>query len=44
MKGSIANAYTQEHKDLIDLIRSSKPIVELRRMADSSLVAVRKQS
>jgi myo-inositol 2-dehydrogenase/D-chiro-inositol 1-dehydrogenase len=40
MKGSIADAYRQEHKDLIDSIRASKPIVELRQMADSSLVGV----
>ena len=40
MKGSIADAYKQEHKDLIDSIRAGKPIVELRQMADSSLVAV----
>ena len=40
MKGSIADAYKQEHKDLIDSIRSGKPIVELRQMADSSLVGV----
>ncbi|MFM8635214.1 MAG: Gfo/Idh/MocA family protein [Planctomycetia bacterium] len=39
-KGSIADAYKQEHKDLIDSIRAGKPIVELRQMADSSLVAV----
>jgi predicted dehydrogenase len=40
MKGSIADAYKQEHKDLVDSIRAGKPIVELRQMADSSLVAV----
>ena len=40
MKGSIADAYKQEHKALIDSIRSGKPIVELRQMADSSLVGV----
>jgi predicted dehydrogenase len=40
MKGSIADAYKQEHKDLIDSIRVKKPIVELRQMADSSLVGV----
>jgi len=40
MKGSIADAYRQEHKDLVDSIRVGKPIVELRQMADSSLVAV----
>lgn len=40
MKGSIAAAYKQEHKDLVDSIRDGKPIVELRQMADSSLVAV----
>ena len=40
MKGSIADAYKQEHKDLIDSIRAGKPIVELRQTADSSLAAV----
>jgi hypothetical protein len=40
MKGSMADAYQQEHKDLIDSIRSGKPIVELKQMADSSLVGV----
>ncbi len=40
MKGSIADAYKQEHKDLIDSIRSGTPIVELKQTADSSLTAV----
>jgi myo-inositol 2-dehydrogenase/D-chiro-inositol 1-dehydrogenase len=40
MKGSIADAYKREHKDLIDSIRAGKPIVELRQMADSSLMGV----
>ncbi|MFY9255457.1 MAG: Gfo/Idh/MocA family oxidoreductase [Fuerstiella sp.] len=40
MKGSIADAYKQEHKDLIDSIRAGKPIVELKQTADSSLTAV----
>jgi len=40
MKGSIADAYRQEHKDLIDSIRAGSPIVELRQTADSSLVAI----
>ena len=40
MKGSIADAYKQEHKALIDSIRSGKPIIELKQMADSSLVGV----
>ncbi len=40
MKGSIAEAYKQEHKDLVDSIRSGTPIVELAQTADSSLVAV----
>jgi len=40
MKGSIADAYKQEHKALIDSIRAGKPIVELKQMADSSLVGV----
>ncbi len=38
--GSIADAYRQEHKDLIDSIRRGEPIVELAQTADSSLVAV----
>jgi len=40
MKGSIADAYRQEHKDLIDSIRAGKPIVELKQTAESSLTAV----
>ena len=40
MAGSIADAYKQEHKDLVESIRAGTPIVELRQMADSSLVAV----
>jgi myo-inositol 2-dehydrogenase/D-chiro-inositol 1-dehydrogenase len=40
MKGSIADAYQQEHKDLIDSIRNGTPIVELKQTADSSLTAV----
>jgi myo-inositol 2-dehydrogenase/D-chiro-inositol 1-dehydrogenase len=40
MAGSIAAAYRQEHRDLVDSIRAERPIVELRQMADSSLVAV----
>ena len=40
MKGSIADAYKQEHKDLIDSIRNGTPIVELKQTADSSLTAV----
>ncbi|MEI7781444.1 MAG: Gfo/Idh/MocA family oxidoreductase [Planctomycetota bacterium] len=40
MPGSIADAYKQEHRDLIDSIRAGKPIVELRQTADSSLTAV----
>ena len=40
MKGSIADAYRQEHKDLVDSIRGGKPIVELKQTADSSLTAV----
>ncbi len=40
MKGSIGDAYKQEHKDLIDSIRSGKPIVELKETANSSLTAV----
>lgn len=40
MKGDIGSAYKQEHKDLIDSIRSGKPIVELAETAMSSLTAV----
>jgi predicted dehydrogenase len=40
MKGSLAAAYQQEHKHLIDSIRAGRPIVELVQTADSSLVAV----
>jgi predicted dehydrogenase len=40
MKGSIADAYRQEHKDLVDSIRAGKPIVELKTTAASSLTAV----
>lgn len=40
MAGSIADAYKQEHKVLVDSIRAGRPIVELRQMANSSLVAV----
>ena len=40
LEGSIADAYRQEHKDLIDSIRSGEPIVELLETAKSSLTAV----
>jgi predicted dehydrogenase len=40
MAGSIADAYKQEHKDLVDSIRAGTPIVELAQLADSSLTAV----
>lgn len=40
MEGSIADAYKQEHKDLIDSIRAGKPIVELEETSKSSLTAV----
>lgn len=40
MKGRIADAYQQEHKDLIDAVRSNQPIVELKQTAESSLTAV----
>ncbi|MEZ6087280.1 MAG: Gfo/Idh/MocA family oxidoreductase [Pirellulaceae bacterium] len=40
MDGSIADAYKQEHRDLIDSIRNGQPIVELKQTADSSLTAV----
>lgn len=38
--GDIGAAYRQEHKDLVDSIRSGTPIVELKQTADSSLTAV----
>ncbi|MEM8911558.1 MAG: Gfo/Idh/MocA family oxidoreductase [Planctomycetota bacterium] len=40
MKGNIGAAYEQEHKDLVDAIRSDQPIVELAETANSSLIAV----
>ena len=40
MDGDISSAYKQEHKDLIDSIRAGKPIVELRKTAESSMTAV----
>ncbi len=40
MEGSIGAAYQQEHKDLVDSIRSGNPIVELKDTAESSLTAV----
>jgi hypothetical protein len=40
MEGSIAAAYKQDHKDLVDSVRTGKPIVEIRQLADSSMVAV----
>ncbi|MFM7205680.1 MAG: Gfo/Idh/MocA family protein [Planctomycetaceae bacterium] len=40
MAGSIADAYKQEHKELVDSIRAGRPIVELRQLADSSMVAI----
>ncbi|MCH2115433.1 MAG: Gfo/Idh/MocA family oxidoreductase [Pirellulales bacterium] len=39
-EGNIADAYKQEHKDLVDSIRDAKPIVELLDTANSSLTAV----
>lgn len=39
LQGSIADAYKQEHKDLVDSIRSGNPIVELNETADASLTA-----
>ena len=38
--GKILDAYKQEHKDLVDSIRSGKPVVELKQTADSSMVAI----
>jgi myo-inositol 2-dehydrogenase/D-chiro-inositol 1-dehydrogenase len=40
MGGKISDAYRQEHKDLVDSIRSGRPIVELKQTADSSMVAI----
>jgi myo-inositol 2-dehydrogenase / D-chiro-inositol 1-dehydrogenase len=40
MKGDLSLAYQQEHKDLVDSIRNSSPIVELEETAKSSLTAV----
>ena len=40
MKGDISAAYQQEHKDLVDAIRSNQPIVEFAETARSSLTAV----
>ena len=40
MEGDIRAAYRQEHKDLIDAVRSGQPIVEFKETADSSLTAV----
>ncbi len=40
MPGDIGAAYKQEHKDLVDSIRSDKRIVEFRETAESSLTAV----
>jgi myo-inositol 2-dehydrogenase/D-chiro-inositol 1-dehydrogenase len=40
MKGNIGAAYQQEHKDLVDSIRSGTPIVELQETANSSLTAI----
>lgn len=40
MKGSLADAYKQEHADLVASIRADKPICELLETADSSLTAV----
>jgi myo-inositol 2-dehydrogenase/D-chiro-inositol 1-dehydrogenase len=40
MKGSIADAYGREHKDLVDSIRAAAPIVEFKQLAESSLTAV----
>jgi predicted dehydrogenase len=40
MKGDIGAAYKQEHKDLVDSVRSGQPIVEFKETADSSLTAV----
>ena len=40
MKGDIAAAYKQEHKDLVDSILNEEPIVELEQTAQSSMTAV----
>ncbi|KAA1259312.1 putative oxidoreductase YcjS [Rubripirellula obstinata] len=39
MKGDLSAAYQQEHKVLVNAIRSGKPIVELRETSESSLTA-----
>ncbi|MEM9586045.1 MAG: Gfo/Idh/MocA family oxidoreductase [Planctomycetota bacterium] len=40
IKGSISDAYKQEHKDLVDSVVQGKPIVEFKQTAESSLTAV----
>ena len=40
MEGDLSAAYKQEHKVLVDAVRSGNPIVELRETADSSMTAV----
>ncbi|MDA8746211.1 Gfo/Idh/MocA family oxidoreductase [Rubripirellula amarantea] len=40
MEGDLSAAYKQEHKDLVDAVRSGKPIVELGETTDSSMTAV----
>src|SRR5207247_6084866 len=37
---AIAGAYVQEHTDLIDCIRSAKPVNELKQVAESTLTAI----
>lgn len=40
MAGDLSAAYQQEHKSLVDAIRSGKPIVEFRETSESSMTAV----
>ncbi len=40
MEGDISAAYQQEHKTLVDAVRSGPPVVELRQTAESSMTAV----
>jgi predicted dehydrogenase len=40
IKGNIGAAYKQEHKELVEAVVASRPIVELRQTAESSLMAV----
>ncbi|MCC6671781.1 MAG: Gfo/Idh/MocA family oxidoreductase [Planctomycetes bacterium] len=39
-QGKKANPYVQEHRDLIEAIRSGKPVNELRTVANSTMTAI----